>query len=107
MSLIPVHNYCKIRLNEPETSTSSGIFMGSTPDETQNTGTVVAVGEGVFEYGVRRPVVVRPGDEVLFGKFAGTKIQDHGETFMIVKDSDIIAVEVPEREPSPIDDLPF
>lgn len=69
----------------PETKTSSGIIIPDTAKEKPQRGKVIAVGEGLKD----KPVTVKVGDEVLYGKYSGTEISINGTEYLIMRNSDI------------------
>ena len=71
-----------------ETKTSSGLYIPDTAKEKPQKGIVVAVGSGTKE----NPMTVKAGDHVLYGKYAGTELQHAGKDFLIMKESDILAI---------------
>ena len=71
-----------------ETKTASGIIIPDTAKEKPQKGIVVAVGSGTKE----NPMTVKAGDHVLYGKYAGTELQHEGKDFLIMKESDILAI---------------
>ena len=71
-----------------EEKTASGIFIPDTAKEKPQRGTVVAVGDGKKE----EPITVKVGDEVLYGKYAGTEITYEGKEYLIMRESDIFAI---------------
>jgi chaperonin GroES len=71
-----------------EEKTASGIFIPDTAKEKPQRGTVVAVGDGKKE----EPITVKVGDEVLYGKYAGTEITYEGKEYLIMRESDIYAI---------------
>ena len=71
-----------------ETKTSSGIIIPDTAKEKPQRGTVVAVGSGTKD----NPMSVAVGDTVLYGKYAGTELSHEGEDYLIMKESDILAI---------------
>ena len=71
-----------------ETKTVSGIIIPDTAQEKPQKGTVVAVGPGKKD----EPMTVQVGDNVLYGKFAGTELKIEGRDFMIMRESDIYAI---------------
>jgi len=76
-----------------EEKTASGIVLPDTAKEKPQEGTVVAVGSGTLNKdGVRVPLEVKPGDRVLFSKYAGTEIKYDGKEYLIMKESDIHAI---------------
>ena len=71
-----------------ETKTSSGLYIPDTAKEKPQKGIVVAAGPGTKE----NPVTLKAGDTVLYGKYAGTELQHDGKDFLIMKESDILAI---------------
>ena len=71
-----------------ETKTSSGIIIPDSAKEKPQNGTVVAIGTGTKE----KPITVAVGDSVLYGKYSGTELQHGGKDYLIMKESDILAI---------------
>jgi chaperonin GroES len=71
-----------------EEKTSGGIIIPDTAKEKPQKGTVIAVGEGNKD----NPVTLKVGDNVLYGKYAGTELSFDGEDYLIMRESDIYAV---------------
>jgi chaperonin GroES len=71
-----------------ETKTASGIIIPDTAQEKPQKGTVVAVGNGKKD----EPMTVSVGDKVLYGKYAGTEFKYEGSDFLIMRESDILAI---------------
>ena len=71
-----------------ETKTSSGIIIPDSAKEKPLKGTVVAVGDGTKD----NPVTLKVGDQVLYGKYAGTELEFEGSDYLIMKESDILAI---------------
>ena len=71
-----------------ETKTSSGLYIPDTAKEKPQKGIVIAAGPGTKE----NPVTLKVGDTVLYGKYAGTELQHDGKDFLIMKESDILAI---------------
>ena len=71
-----------------ETKTASGLFIPDTAKEKPQQGTVVAVGPGKKD----EPMEVKVGDVVLYGKYAGTEVNVEDKTYLITKQSDILAI---------------
>jgi len=71
-----------------ETKTASGIIIPDTAQEKPQKGTVVAVGNGKKD----EPMTVSVGDTVLYGKYAGTEFKYEGSDFLIMRESDILAI---------------
>jgi chaperonin GroES len=73
---------------EAETKTASGIISPDTAKEKPQKGKVIAVGEGLKD----KPVTVKVGDNVLYGKYAGTEINIDGKEYLIMRNSDIFGI---------------
>src|SRR5687767_2032691 len=73
---------------EAETKTASGIIIPDTAKEKPQKGKIIAVGEGVKD----KPVTVKVGDNVLYGKYAGTEINIDGKEYLIMRNSDIFGI---------------
>ena len=71
-----------------EAKTASGIIIPDTAQEKPQKGTVVAVGNGKKD----EPMTVSVGDTVLYGKYAGTEFKYEGSDFLIMRESDILAI---------------
>jgi len=71
-----------------EETTASGIIIPDTAKEKPQKGTVVAVGDGKKD----EPMTVKVGDTVLYGKYSGTELSLENEEYMIMRESDILAV---------------
>ena len=88
MNIRPLADRVLVEPKEAETRTASGIFIPDTAKEKPQQGTVVAVGNGKKD----EPMEVKVGDKVLYGKYAGTEIHSEGNVYMIMRQSDILAV---------------
>ena len=88
MSIKPLSDRVVIKAQEAEEKTASGIILPDTAKEKPQKGTVVAVGPGTDE----NPITVKAGNSVLYGKYAGTELQHDGEDYLIMKESDILAI---------------
>lgn len=89
----PLHDRIIVRREEEEQKTASGIVIPDTAKEKPVRGIVLAVGNGkVTERGDLRPVGVKAGDKVLFGKYAGTEIKLDGEEVLFLREEDIMGV---------------
>jgi chaperonin GroES len=88
----PLEDRVVIQQIEAEEKTSGGIVLPDTAKEKPQRGKVISVGPGkMLDSGERSPVGVVEGDEVLFGKYAGTEIKVDGEEIKILRESDILA----------------
>ncbi len=93
MKLRPLHDRVVIRRLEEEQKTAGGIIIPDTAKEKPIQGEIIAVGLGrVTEDGKLRPLDVKKGDRVLFGKYAGTEIKIDGEEFLMMREEDILGV---------------
>lgn len=94
MKIRPLHDRVVVRRKEEETKTAGGIVLPGSAKEKPNQGEVVAVGNGrVLQNGELRPLDVKVGDRVVFGKYAGSDtIEIDGEELVILAESDIKAV---------------
>ena len=93
MKLRPLQDRVLIRRVEHEAKSSGGIIIPDTAQEKPMEGEVVAVGPGARgEDGALRPLDVKTGDRVLFGKWSGSEIKLDGDELMIMKESDIMGV---------------
>ncbi|NSW85863.1 MAG: co-chaperone GroES [Syntrophobacteraceae bacterium] len=93
MNLRPLNDRVVVKRIEEEQKTAGGIIIPDTAKEKPIQGEVVAVGNGkVMEDGSRRPLDVKAGDRVLFGKYAGTDIKVEGEELLIMREDDILAI---------------
>lgn len=93
MKLTPIGSRVIIKRLPKETQTASGIFLPDVATEKPDQGEVIAVGAGATLHdGSIRPMYVKTGDRVLFGKYAGNTIKLEGEEFVVMQEDDLIAV---------------
>ena len=93
MNLKPLGDRLVVKPVEQEEQTASGIFLPETAKEKPQQGTVVASGPGARkESGERIPMDVVVDDKVLYAKYAGTSIKLEGDEYLILKESDVLAV---------------
>ena len=93
MNIRPLNDRVVIKRVEGDEQTAGGLYIPESAKEKQARGKVVAVGNGrVNEDGERRSLDVKKGDEVLFGKYAGTEIKVDGDELIILKEDEILAV---------------
>ena|SRR5699024_8335933 len=91
--LKPLGNRVLLELVEEETTTPSGIVLPDSAKEKPQFATVVAVGAGkLLDSGERSTIEVNVGDKVLFEKYSGSEVKYEGTEYLVVKDTDIIAV---------------
>lgn len=73
--------------------TKSGLFLPDTAQEKPQEAVVVAVGNGkLLDNGTRTPIDLKPGDKILYSKYAGTEIKQDDQEYLILRESDILAV---------------
>lgn len=93
LKLRPLGDRVWIEPIEREETTASGIVLPETAKEKPMEGKVLAVGPGSSnEKGERQPLDVRVGDRVLFAKYAGTEIKHDGTKYLIMRESDLLAI---------------
>ena len=93
LKLRPLSDRVWIEPIEREETTASGIILPETAKEKPQEGKVLAVGPGVRnEAGKRQPLDVKVGNRVLFAKYAGTEIKQNGTKYLIMRESDILAI---------------
>lgn len=93
LNLRPLGERVIVRALPQEERTKSGIYLPDTAKEKPQQGEVVAVGNGkVTDDGKTIPMNVKTGDKVLYGKYSGTEVKLEGEEFLIIKESEILAI---------------
>lgn len=91
--LKPLGNRVLLEVQKVEETTASGLVLPDSAKEKPQTAKVIAVGEGrVLDNGERAAVDVSVGDEVVFEKYAGSEVKYDGTDYLVVKDTDIIAI---------------
>ncbi len=89
----PLHDRVVVKRLDAEQKTASGIIIPDTGTEKPQEGTVIACGKGALkDDGSIRPMDVKTGDVVLFGKWAATEVKLEGQELLVMKEDDIIAV---------------
>jgi chaperonin GroES len=88
LSIVPLHDRVIVKAAPAEEKSAGGIIIPDTAKEKPQRGTVVAAGPGKKD----EPVTVKTGDNVLYGKYAGTEISIEGVEYLIMRESDILAV---------------
>lgn len=93
MKIRPLHDRVVIRRMEEEHKSPGGIVIPDSAKEKPIQGEVIAVGKGkVLENGELRPLDVKLGDRVLFGKFSGTEVKVDGEKLVMMREDDIMGI---------------
>ena len=88
VNVTPLHDRVIVKAAAAEEKTAGGIIIPDTAKEKPQRGTVVAVGNGKPD----EPMTVKVGDKVLYGKYAGTEFKFEGADFLIMRESDILAI---------------
>jgi len=92
VAIKPLEDRIVVKASEAETTTASGLVIPDTAKEKPQEGTVVAVGPGRFDDGVRVPMDVKVGDVVLYSKYGGTEVKYNNEEYLVLSARDILAV---------------
>ena len=94
MNVRPLHDRILVqRLEDTEKKSEGGIIIPDTAKEKPQRGKVTAVGNGkILDDGTRVALEVKKGDQVLFGKYAGTEVKIDGTEYLILREDDILAV---------------
>ena len=88
MKITPLADRVLVEPSAAETKTASGIIIPDTAQEKPQKGKIVAVGPGTKE----NPVTLKIGDNILYGKYSGTELKHEGTDYLIMRESDILAV---------------
>ena len=93
MNIRPLHDRVIIRRMEEEKTSPGGIVIPDSATEKPVKGEVVAIGNGkILESGDVRPLDVKVGDIILFGKYSGTEVSVDGEELLVMREDDITAI---------------
>ena len=92
MKLVPLGDRDVLKQSEKEETTKSGIILAAKAQEKPVTAEVVAVGPGGMVDGKEVTMQVKPGDRVIYSKYAGNEVKLDEEEFVIVRQNDILAV---------------
>ena len=93
MNLRPLHDRVIVKRLDQETKTASGLIIPDAAAEKPDQGEILAVGNGkVQDNGQVRPLEVKVGDRVLFGKYSGQAVKVNGEELLVMREEDIMAV---------------
>jgi chaperonin GroES len=88
LSIKPLHDRVIVKADAAEEKTAGGIIIPDTAKEKPQRGTVMAAGPGKKD----EPTTVKPGDKVLYGKYGGTEITVDGVDYVIMRESDVLAI---------------
>ena len=93
MNFKPLHDRVVVKRIERDDKSSGGIIIPDTAKEKPSEGEVLAVGPGeISEDGKSKPMNVKKGDKILFGKWSGTEVKLDGHDVLIMKESDIMGI---------------
>jgi len=93
MNIRPLHDRVIVRRMEEERTSAGGIVIPDSATEKPAQGEIIAIGKGkIAENGDVRPLDVKVGDKVLFGKYSGTEVKVEGEDLLVMKEEDIVGV---------------
>ncbi len=88
LSVTPLHDRVIVKPAAAEEKTAGGIIIPDTAKEKPQRGIIIAAGTGKKD----EPMTVKAGDNVLYGKYAGTEITIEGEDYLIMRESDLLAI---------------
>ena len=93
MNIRPLHDRVIVKRVEEETTSAGGIVLPGSAAEKPSQGKVMAIGSGKpLDNGQVRPMDVKVGDKVLFGKYAGNEVKIDGEDLIVMREEDIMAI---------------
>ena len=93
MKIRPLHDRVIVKRLEEEKTSPGGIVIPDSAAEKPVRGEIVAAGNGkVLENGSVRPLDVKVGDKILFGKYSGTEVKVDGVDYLVMREDDIVAV---------------
>ena len=93
MSITPLFDRIVVKRAEGEEKSAGGIFLPDAAQEKRQEGIVVSVGKGrVTDDGAQYPLELKGGERVLFGKYAGNEIKLDGETVLVMREEEILAI---------------
>jgi chaperonin GroES len=93
MNLRPLHDRVIVKRLDQETKTASGLIIPDAAAEKPDQGEILAIGNGkILENGNIRPLDVKVGDRILFGKYSGQTVKVDGNELLVMREEDIMAV---------------
>lgn len=93
MKIRPLHDRVLVKRMEEERTSAGGIVIPDSATEKPIRGEIIACGNGkINDKGETRPLDVKVGDEVLFGKYSGTEVKVEDEEYLVMREDDIMAV---------------
>jgi len=88
MKIKPLADRVLVEPSAAETKTASGIIIPDSAQEKPQKGKIIAVGPGTKD----NPVTLKVGDNILYGKYSGTELKENGGNYLIMRESDILAI---------------
>ena len=93
LNIRPLHDRVVVERHEEETKTAGGIYLPNADKEKPARGKVVAIGTGkCLDSGDVRPMAVKVGQDVFFGKYAGTEVKMGDKEYLVIREEDILCV---------------
>jgi chaperonin GroES len=93
MKIRPLHDRVIVKREDEERKSPGGIVIPDTAAEKPIRGRIVAVGKGkILENGNVRPLDLKVGDKILFGKYGGTEVKVDGDELLVMREEDVMAV---------------
>ena len=93
MKIRPLHDRVIVKRLEEERTSPGGIVIPDSAAEKPSQGKIISVGKGkILENGNIRPLDVKAGDKILFGKYSGTEVKVDGEDLLVMREEDVMAV---------------
>ena len=93
MKIRPLHDRVIVKRLDEERTSPGGIVIPDTATEKPIQGKVIAVGKGkILEDGKVRPLDVKVGDKILFGKYSGTEVKVDGDEYLVMREEDVMAI---------------
>jgi len=93
MKIRPLHDRVVVKRVEEERKSAGGIVIPDSAAEKPDQGEVIAVGNGkILEDGKVRPLDVKVGDRILFGKYSGSTVKMEGDEYLVMREDDIMGI---------------
>ena len=93
MALRPLGDRVVVKTEKPDDKTKSGLVLPDTAKEKPQEGKVLAVGKGkLLDDGSVKPLEIKAGNKVLYGRYSGTEVTVAGEDYLILREEDVLAI---------------
>jgi chaperonin GroES len=92
VEVAPLADRVVVKALEDTEKMRGGLFIPDTAKEKPQQGEIIAVGPGRYEKNVRVPMEVKVGDKVLYGKYSGTEVTINNDQYLILRESDVLAI---------------